>query len=212
MYKTAVQADNATQRFFYCNINLLNIDCYCVIIIIYKKGNQNMKIKSIIKKSAIISILLLIVCSSFTAKAEEATSKSENRFYLGESMKTGWDNGYKNEEKIKEGDPHFGWKIGDFYVEGFTSVVKDDDGNPIFLKNVGDKVKLLFRLDQDLNKLNDNDNLSISEDTNGSDEYFSIAKTNFQHGALIIRKTGYTNAKEEPVIYTDYLSAKVSVK
>lgn len=125
-------------------------------------------------------------------------------------MKTGWDNGYSGEEKIKEGDPHFNWKIGDFYVDGYTSVTKTDDGVPIFLKNVGDKVQLWFHLQQDIDKLNDDEQLSVSEDSNGSDVYFSVPKTDFKRGALIIQKTGYNNAKEEPVVYVDYLAAKTS--
>ena len=151
----------------------------------------------------------VVFCSCLTAIATEDISSS-NKYYLGEAVKTGWDNGYSGEEKIKEGDPHFNWIIGDFYVDGYTSVTKTDDGVPIFLKNVGDKVQLWFHLQQDIDKLNDDEQLSVSEDSNGSDVYFSVPKTDFKRGALIIQKTGYNNAKEEPVVYVDYLAAKTS--
>ena len=165
------------------------------------------------KVTKILSAVIITIALFFTtisATAEESENHSGNRYYLGESVKTGWDNGYKGEEKITEGDVHFNWKIGEFYVDGFTSTVKGDDNTPIFLKNVGDKVQLWFSLKQDIEKLNDDENLSISEDSNGSDDYFSVPKTNFGRGALIIRKTDYTNAKNDPIVYTDYLAAKAS--
>ena len=165
------------------------------------------------KVTKILSAVIITIALFFTtisATAEESENHSGNRYYLGESVKTGWDNGYKGEEKITEGDVHFNWKIGEFYVDGFTSTVKGEDNTPIFLKNVGDKVQLWFSLKQDIEKLNDDENLSISEDSNGSDDYFSVPKTNFGRGALIIRKTDYTNAKSDPIVYTDYLAAKAS--
>lgn len=157
-------------------------------------------IKAFLSVLIFLSLLILSVFSSFA---------TENKYYLGEAVKTGWDNGYKDENKIKEGDPHFNWKLGQFYVEGYSTVVQPDD-KPIFLKNVGDTVQLWFELQQDIDKLNDDENLSISEDSNGFDYYFSVPKTNFQRGALIIRKTDYTNEKSDPTIYTDYLAAKAS--
>lgn len=165
------------------------------------------KIIKILSAAFLTSALLM---TAICAMAKETDNHSGNRFYLGESVKTGWDNGYKGEEKITEGDVHFNWKLGEFYVDGFTSTVKGDDDTPIFLKNVGDQVKLWFSLKQDITKLNGDENLSISEDSNGSDEYFSVPKTNFGRGALIIRKTDYTNAKSDPITYTDYLAAKAS--
>ena len=39
-------------------------------------------------------------------------------------------------------------------MSGYTDEVKGSDGNMVFLKNVGDKVTLWFRLNQDINKLN----------------------------------------------------------
>ncbi len=168
---------------------------------------KNLFIKSI---SILFVLSLLPLTMFFNVNAEEKQKDSNSVYYLGESVKTGWDNGYKGEEKITQGDVHFNWKIGEFYVDGFTSTVKGDDDTPIFLKNVGDKVQLWFSLKQNIDKLNGDENLSISEDSNGFDEYFSVPKTNFGRGTLIIRKTDYTNAKSDPIIYKDYLAAKAS--
>ena len=49
--------------------------------------------------------------------------------------------------------------------------------------------------------------MSIAEDKNAYDKYFEVSKTNFKHGALIIRYTDWENVKHEPIIYTDYLAA-----
>lgn len=76
-----------------------------------------------------------------------------------------------------------------------------------FLKTVGDTVTLWFELEQDINKLDDDDMLGICGDTNGYDEYFGIEKTDMGRGTLIIRHTDYQNHTADPVIYTDYLAA-----
>ena len=75
----------------------------------------------------------------------------------------------------------------------------------MFLKTAGDRVRLSFRLEQDINTLNGNPSLSINEDANGSDTVFGIPKTNFGHGTLIVRQTNYQNETMKPQIYTDYL-------
>jgi len=160
--------------------------------------------------TALFAAVSLIMSFGIGVNAVDQTQNNDTVYYLGESVKTGWDNGYVGSEKIKEGDLHFNWKIGEFFVTGFTSVADKDAEIPVFLKNVNDKVKLVFRLEQNIDKLNGNEQLTISEDSNGRDEYFSIPKTDFQRGALIIRKTDYTNSKNDPVVYTDYLHATAS--
>ena len=147
---------------------------------------------------------LILFASIFTPPvfASEST-----RYYLGEAVNTGEDNGYSGNKTIKEDDPHFGWKIGNFFVSGYTRASADDNGDPIFLKTVGDTITLWFHLDQDIKKLNGDDMLTISEDDDGYDEYFGIEKTNFGKGTLIIKHTDYQNHAADPVIYTDYLAA-----
>jgi len=152
-------------------------------------------------------VMVFGICSPLSVFAN---TEAENKYYLGETVNAGKDTGYSESKKLREDDPHFGWKLGEFFVSGYSDDEKDADGNPVFLKNVGDQITLWFCLDQDINKLNGNDKLSISEDTNGYDEYFGIKKTNFEKGALIIRKKDSENHWGKPVIYTNYLEAKTS--
>ena len=125
---------------------------------------------------------------------------------LGRKVNTGKDNGYSGNNAIDKDDPHYGWNLGAFVVNGYTRETSSN-GTPVFLKNVGDKVTLWFTLTQDINNLNGKSALTISEDTNGYDQYFEIAQTNFKHGTLIIRYTDYEGNAHDPVIYTDFLSA-----
>ena len=147
---------------------------------------------------------LILLASTFTPSvfASEST-----KYYLGETVNTGEDNGYSGNKTIKEDDPHFGWEIGNFFVSDYTRVSINDNGDPIFLKTVGDTITLWFHLGQDINNLNGDDMLTVSEDDDGYDEYFGIEKTNFGKGTLIIKHTDYQNHAADPVIYTDYLSA-----
>jgi len=85
-------------------------------------------------------------------------------------------------------------------------VHEDENGVPIFIKTLGDQVELWFQLEQDIDCLNGNDTLSISEDGNGFDEAFGISKTNFGRGAMVTQHTDYRNSIGTPQLYTDYLS------
>lgn len=136
-----------------------------------------------------------------------ANNDTEIKHYLGTVVNAGHDTGFSKNNKITEKDPHFGWSIGSFFVDGYTRVTENQRGNPVFLKTVGDTVTLWFELEQDINKLDGDDMLSICGDTNGYDEYFGIEKTDMGRGTLIIRHTDYQNHAADPVIYTDYLAA-----
>lgn len=150
-------------------------------------------------------LMLLSLCRATPVLAEKPDG--DRQFYLGTSVSTGKDNGFSGSYAISQNDPHFGWNLGRFFVTGYTSNTTDNAGNPVFLKTVGDEVTLWFHLEQDITRLNDNEDLSICEDTNGYDQYFGINKTNFGRGTLIIRHTDPSNLSSEPVIYTDFLSA-----
>lgn len=138
------------------------------------------------------------------------TVGNTQRYNLGELVNTGKDNGYSGNDKITLKDPHYGWELGQFFVEGFTSYNDSDKDQIIFLKNAGDEVTLKFHLEQDITKLNGNEKLSINEDTNGYDEYFGIEQTNFKKGTLFVRFTDYQNVTGKPEIYTNYLEAEAS--
>lgn len=153
-----------------------------------------------------VILMILIVLSTVNTSAAENT----NKYYLGTVVNTGLDNGYSGSSSIGSKDVHWNWKLGEFYVDGFSSYTNDDDGNVVFLKNVGDTVTLWFDLQQDIKKLNGDGDLSIYSDQNGYDKYFQIPKTKFGKGALIIRHTDYQNRQHDPVIYTNFLSANAS--
>ncbi len=136
-----------------------------------------------------------------------SSSADQPRKRMGDVVATGKDSGYSGSSDIELKDPHYGWTIGEFFVNGYTEDTVDSEGNPVFLKNVGDKVTLWFKLTQDINKLNGNENLSIAVDKNGYDKYFQIEKTNMKHGTLIIQFTDYEGVKHDPVVFTDYLAA-----
>ena len=156
------------------------------------------------KKRLFIMFLIIFVGISFIY-AEENQFNENYTVYWDNVVNTGKDNGYSNEDVIKNGDPHYGWKLGKFALSGFSSKRLDEEGNYILLKNVGDNITLYFILEQDINALDGNKDLKIKEDTNGYDNYFGVKKTNFGRGTLIIRKIDSTGNKNEPKIYVNYL-------
>ena len=163
------------------------------------------------KKICSVVMLFLAVaslCLPLTARAEE--SDNDRQFYLGTTVNTGKDNGYSGSTAIDQKDPHFGWNLGRFFVTGYTSNTTDEAGNPVFLKTVGDKVTLWFHLEQDINRLNGDDKLTIYDDANGYDKYFGVPQTGFGQGTLIIRYTDHRNLSAEPVVYTNYLAASAT--
>lgn len=200
---------------FYTSRSIQQVNgCYYRIIVVYELNKENKVNKSITnwsgteqeyKKCAEVYGFYLINSSENSSGAIQATVTPRKE--LGTKINTGKDNGYSGNETIVNKDPHYGWDIGTFFVNGYTRETTDDEGNPIFLKNVGDRVTLWFNLKEDITCLNGKDNLTIYEDANGYDQYFEINKTNFKRGALIISYTDYEGKTYEPVIYTDYLAA-----
>lgn len=153
-------------------------------------------------------LIALIVSALFVASvpayAEEASDAPT--YYIGEAVNAGLDTGYAESGKIGQDDPHFGWKLGRFSVSGYTSVEQGPGGCPVFLKVAGDQVRLSFRLEQDIDALNGDGALSISDDGNGSDVGLGVPRTDFGRGVLVIRQTNYQNETLDPQVYTDYLS------
>lgn len=163
----------------------------------------------------IIRSLLAVICAALTLSVALPTAafadnsgsngSGDNKFYYDKVVNTGLDNGYSESNSIKEGDPHFGWKLGRFVVSGFTSRTSDDV--PVFLKNSGDQVELSFQLNQNIDSLSGDESIKVADDSNGYDEYFGIPKTDFGHGTLITKHTDYQNASTDPTISTEYLSS-----
>lgn len=167
--------------------------------------------KRICKYVVMLLCFGMMVLVSENVRAEEKEPVSTTRMYLGSVVNAGNGDGYSEKNEIDIDDPHYNWKLGEFYVSGFTRAIDEESESPVFLKNVGDKVKLSFLLNQDIAKLNGNDDLSIEQDDDGYDEHFGITKTDFGKGMLIIRHMDYQNKTGEPVLHKNYLEG-VKVK
>lgn len=116
-------------------------------------------------------------------------------------------NNYAGSETISKDDPHYGWDLGYFCLSGYTDKGDSDD---VYLKKVGNKVKLTFQLlQEDISKLDGNSDWKIASDKNGSDEEFKVPSHNMKHGELIIRHTDSENVTKEAK-YSDFLAALAS--
>ena len=137
------------------------------------------------------------------------SAKAAPRKEFSDKVNTGKDTGYDIEhaKKVDKDDPHFGWTLGTFTVNGYTRETTRENEEIIFLKTVGDDITLWFTLEQDINCLNGDINLTISEDKNGYDKNYEIKQTDFKHGTLIVKYTDEQGKVHDPVIYTDFLAA-----
>ena len=165
-------------------------------------------INSKLLKILYVLTFTLIMLSSYTVVClAETQGNNPQQYYYDDCFNTGKDTGYSKRKDIKKKDPHFGWQLGSFCVSGYTERKKDNKGNPVFLKTVGDEVILSFKLYENIDKLNGDSKLSISEDKNGYDEELGVDKQNFGRGALIVKQVNYQNQKQKPQVYTNYLAA-----
>lgn len=131
-----------------------------------------------------------------------------NTIDIGHLYNTGKDTGYYKNDEIEESDIHNSWTLGKFSVSGYIDVNTEKTDHYVFTKSANSKLSLYFDLNQDINQLNGNENLSISEDTNGSDKDLNVSKTNFGQGALIIKRNNPLNSEEEAVVITNFLNEK----
>lgn len=134
-----------------------------------------------------------------------AEDNSGQRYYLGEAVNAGRDTGYSEDNAIGKDDIHYSWELGRFLVSDYARAI-DEGGTPVFLKNVGDEVTLSFNLQQDINRLNGNADVTIDADPNGYDQRLGVPQQDFGRGTLIIRYTDYQNNRHEPIVYTNYLN------
>ena len=135
---------------------------------------------------------------AYTNSGESTVTDPNQTYSLGSRVRVKNFDGYSGEEAIDKDDPHYGWNLGNFFLSGYTDEIAESNGNVVFLKNVGDKVTLWFNLGQNINALNGKNNLSITADTEGYDQYFETPRMNFGRGALIIRYTDHNNVQGEP--------------
>ena len=195
------------------DVQLIN-GCYYRVIVVYELAVRTEEGKILFVKTDKYDYKKCAETYEFYAYTDSSDTNvtgSNQTYSLGSKVRAKSFDGYFGEELIDKDDIHYGWDLGNFFVSGYTDKVKDDDGNTVFLKNVGDKVTLWFKLNQNIDKLDNDENLSITADTEGYDQYFETAKMDFGRGVLIIRYTDYNNVKAEPTIYTNYLEANASV-
>lgn len=192
--------------------------CYYRILIAYKTAVRTQKAQKIPPKLEKHEYKKYVEAYSFYAYDETVIDitvpETKNRRNLGSKVRTKSE-GYQGSASMDNDDPHFGWEIGQFFVGGFTDYEDDTEGNPIFLKNNGDRLSLWFELQQDINKCYGNSAIKVIADTQGSDAHFEIPggvnkTTDFGRGALIVRKTNSDGTKGTPQLYTNYLEASAS--
>lgn len=139
----------------------------------------------------------------------ENLQSNTKKYRLGETVKVADFASYSGKKEITKSDLHYNWKLGDFFVSGYSDT--RENGKTVFLKNVGDVVTLWFKLSQNINAINNDSKLSITSDDDGFDQYFQTDATNFGRGMLIIRYTDCENVTHEPVMYYDFLEANTSL-
>lgn len=121
---------------------------------------------------------------------------------LGTKIKVDGKN-YNDEKGIDSKDVHFGWDIGQFFVNGYTDK-REENNEYVFLKNVGDKISLWFELKQNINRLNNNENIRINFAKSSDIEF---EENIMGKGTLLIKATDYEKNKKPNVVYNDFLYA-----
>lgn len=209
---TNIAGDSAYNGLVCVSNNIQQVNgCYYRIIIAYeleRKTGKNLIGVATHEQKKYAEVYEFYLVNSSENGGSGISPTATPRKELGDVVNTGKDNGFSGSNPLTAKDPHYGWTIGTFFVNGYTrETTQGNSVSPIFLKNVGDRVTLWFYLKQDITSLDGESNLQISEDINGYDQFFQTDKTNMKHGTLIIRYTDHEGVKHDPVIYTDYLAA-----
>ena len=92
-----------------------------------------------------------------------SNASSTPRKELGDKIGVKKDTGFSEEVTIDSKNPHYGWKLGTFSINGYTRETTYN-GDAMFLKNAGDKVTLWFKLDKDIEDLKGDGKYAIAED------------------------------------------------
>ena len=192
------------------NIEMIN-GCYYRLVVVYKLARKvgTSKVALVFPQDEMEYKRVAEVYEFYAADKNEHIEPLESntkRYSLGETVLVSDFSSYSGTKEIGKGDLHYGWKLGNFFISGFTSSVGSKD-DVVFLKNAGDVVTLWFNLSQNISALNNDGGLSITSDSDGHDRYFQTPMTNFGKGMLIVRFTDHENVKHDPVMYYDYLLA-----
>ena len=156
--------------------------------------------------TALLALIMILSASFIPAVyADNPAEHVLTDMYDGSTVKTGKDNGYSGSDAITNKDVHFGWSLGQFTLKGFTEVY-NENGIPVFLVNPGDSITLSYKLLQNIDRLNGEEKLTISNDKNGYDLAFQVEKTDFGRGALLVKFTDHNN-RSRVTPHLDYLTA-----
>lgn len=135
-----------------------------------------------------------------------AVFSDEQRFYDGSNVKI-TDKEFGKPESIRVKDRHAGWKLGDFVVSDYSDWMTDKSEEDVFLKKKGDKITVSFKLQQDITKLNGNDNFQIVDIKKGDMTEPAINDGVNGLGTLFVEKEDYNGKKSSEKKYADYLKA-----
>lgn len=193
------------------NIELLN-GCYYRVIVAYQLGQRTEASSFLFVNRDKYDYKKFCEVYEFYAFTDTKEGASSDQTYsLGSKVRVADHDSYFGSKTIDKKDDHYGWDLGKFFVSGYTDQVKNAGGDVVFLKNVGDKVTLWFKLNENIDALRGNDKLTVTADTDGYDQYFETPRMNMGRGTLIIRYTDHNNVTHEPVIYNNYLEANATV-
>ncbi|MCQ2548567.1 MAG: hypothetical protein MJ134_00870 [Lachnospiraceae bacterium] len=154
------------------DIQLVN-GCFYKVIVCYEQEIVNGKSKKLFinvdnksyRKCANVYMFYAVNSSEKSMSNHSSTPRKE----LGEREEMKKDTGFSERVTIGNSDPHYGWNLGTFSINGYTREVVGNDGNSMFLKNAGDKVTLWFKLSKDIENLDGSGKYVIEEDKNGYD-------------------------------------------
>lgn len=138
--------------------------------------------------------------------AFQTVFSDEQRFYDGSNVQI-TDKEFGKPESVRSKDRHAGWKLGDFVVSDYSDWVTDKTGEDVFLKKSGDKITVSFKLQQDITKLNGNDNFQIVDIKKGDMTEPAINDGVNGLGTLFVEKEDYNGKKSSEKKYADYLKA-----
>lgn len=148
--KTNIVADTQFDPNIYLTREIQQINgCYYRIIVAYELSRQVEDKKVLFasfdnfedKKCA--EVYQFYVINSAENASESISPTATPRKELGKVIKVPKDKGFAGSEPIDNKDPHFGWDIGTFFLNGYTREQPvGDNETPIFLKTVGDRVDM----------------------------------------------------------------------
>ena len=184
-------------------------------------------IRSIVATILLLALMIPLLCVKVSAASADQIT------YFGTVVPCGKDNGYKPNTPsswnpwtlltipgtvmglIPDDDPHKGWSLGSFFVQGYSGMTESSLNSyqknmPVYLKNAGDTVSFGFKLDQNINKLNGNSSLKIADDHKVIQDCWvedPYIQGDFHHGVLIIVHTDY-QGNQKITTYRDFLKGK----